>query len=208
MMVGWSAGGENHAYPQEVVDAISLVFDEEVKFKTSTDEIYKKIYNFSEDERDRSEAMKKTILGLVRNVDDLVKSNSSSFGDINSRENINKQVIAAELKNLRNSEIALEVQQEYVSNAKNRGLISPADVKIFEIVMEGSKLMTPQLIKNIIDRNALFVSKIEFMVSKATRFTDDAKKQWDSKVQSLKDAITYLDSILLKNEVNNEEKQD
>jgi hypothetical protein len=150
--------------------------------------------------------MKKTILGLVRNVDDLVKSNSSSFGDINSRENINKQVIAAELKNLRNSEIAIEVQQEYVSNAKNRGLISPADVKIFEIVMEGSKLMTPQLIKNIIDRNALFVSKIEFMVSKATRFTDDAKKQWDSKVQSLKDAIAYLDSILLKNEVNNEEK--
>ncbi len=68
--------------------------------------------------------------------------------------------------------------------------------------------MTPQLIKNIIDRNALFVSKIEFMVSKATRFTEDAKRQWDSKVQSLKDAITYLDSILLKNEVKNEEKQD
>jgi hypothetical protein len=208
MMRGWSAGGENHSYPQEVIDAISLVFDEEVKFKTSTDEIYKKIYAFSEDERDRSEAMKKTILGLVRNVDDLVKSNSSSFGDINSRENINTQVIAAELKNLRNSEIALEVQQEYVSNARNKGLISPADVKIFEIVMEGSKLMTPQLIKNIIDRNALFVSKIEFMVSKATRFTDEAKRQWDGKVQSLRDAIAYLDSILLKNEVNNEEKQD
>jgi len=206
MMSGWSASGENHSYPKEVIEAVSLVFDEEVKFKTSTDNIYKKIYQFSENERDRLEAMKKTILGLVRNVDDLVKSSDSSFGDVNSRENINRQVIAAELKNLRNSEVAIEVQQEYVNGAKNKGIISPADVKIFEIVMEGSKLMTPQLITNIMERNRLFIDKIVMMVSKATKFNEETRRNWESKVQSLKDANTYLESMLLKNQVKNEEE--
>lgn len=208
MMKGWSAGGESHSYPQDVIDAISLVFDEEVKFKKSTDAIYKKIYQFASDERDRTEAMKKTILGLVRNADDLVKSTNSSFGDIAAQENINKQVIAAELKNLRDGEIIKEVQLEYIEKAKIKGLVSPADAKIFEIVMEESPLLTPQLIKNIVERNTLFVNKISAMLPQAKSLTKSAIDRWEQIIQTIKDANTYLESMLLKIKAKNEEKQD
>jgi hypothetical protein len=199
MMKGWSASGESHAYPQDVIDAISLVFDAEVKTKTATDAIYKKIFEFSKSERDKSEAMKKTILGLVRNTEDLMKSTSSSFGDISAQENINKQVIAAELKNLRNSDIIKEVQQEYIDKAKNKGLISPADVKIFEIVMEASAAaLTDQLIKNIKDRNTTFINKISEMLPKAKSLSPATLDRWKEVVNTITDANTYLESMILK----------
>ena len=207
MMKGWSASGESHAYPQDVIDAISLVFDAEVKTKTATDAIYKKIFEFSKSERDKSEAMKKTILGLVRNTDDLMKSTNSSFGDISAQENINKQVIAAELKNLRNSDIIKEVQQEYIDKAKNKGLISPADVKIFEIVMEASAAaLTDQLIKNIKDRNTTFINKISEMLPKAKSLSPATLDRWKEVVNTITDANTYLDSMILKIQGNNEKK--
>jgi hypothetical protein len=207
MMKGWSASGESHAYPQDVIDAISLVFDAEVKTKTSTDAIYKKIFEFSRNEKDKSEAMKKTILGLVRNTEDLMKSTNSSFGDISAQENINKQVIAAELKNLRNSSVIKEVQQEYIDRAKNKGLISPADVKIFEIVMDASAAaLTDQLIKNIKDRNTTFINKISEMLPKAKSLSPATLDRWKEVVNTITDANTYLDSMILKIQGNNEKK--
>ena len=208
MMKGWSASGERHSYPQEVIDAISLVFDEEVKFKSTTDAIYKKIYGFASDERDRAEAMKKTILGLVRNADDLVKSTNARFGDIASQENINKQVIATELKNLRDGTIIREVQVEYIDKAKTKGLVSPADAKIFEIVMEESPLFTEQLLKNIKERNTLFITKISTMLPQAKSLNQSAVQRWEQIIQTIKDANTYLDSMTLKIQSSNEKKQD
>lgn len=206
MMQGWSVSSESHSYPKELVDAVALVFDEEVKFKTATDGIYKKIFKFSDNERDRAEAMKKTILGLVRNADDLIKSTSSRFGDIADQENINKQVLAAELKNLRSGDIVKEVQQEYIDKAKIKGLISPADVKIFEIVMEDSPMLTAQLIKNIKERNSLFVEKISGMLPKMKNATAAVQNRWENIIQTIKDASTYLDSMSLKIQAKNEEK--
>ena len=208
MMKGWSASGERHSYPQEVIDAISLVFDEEVKFKSTTDAIYKKIYGFASDERDRAEAMKKTILGLVRNADDLVKSTNARFGDIASQENINKQVIASELKNLRDGTIIREVQVEYIDKAKTKGLVSPADAKIFEIVMEESPLFTEQLLKNIKERNTLFITKISTMLPQAKSLNQSAVQRWEQIIQTIKDANTYIDSMTLKIQSSNEKKQD
>ena len=151
--------------------------------------------------------MKKTILGLVRNTDDLMKSTNSSFGDISAQENINKQVIAAELKNLRNSDIIKEVQQEYIDKAKNKGLISPADVKIFEIVMEASAAaLTDQLIKNIKDRNTTFINKISEMLPKAKSLSPATLDRWKEVVNTITDANTYLDSMILKIQGNNEKK--
>ena len=207
MMKGWRTSSGTHSYPKDVIDAISLVFDTEVKGKTSTDAIYKKIFQFSQNEKDKSEAMKKTILGLVRNTEDLMKSTSSSFGDISAQENINKQVIAAELKNLRNSDIIKEVQQEYIDKAKNKGLISPADVKIFEIVMEASAAaLTDQLIKNIKDRNTTFINKISEMLPKAKSLSPATLDRWKEVVNTITDANTYLDSMILKIQGNNEKK--
>jgi hypothetical protein len=206
MMRGWSAGGENHSYPEDVIDAISLVFDAEVKAKTSTDAIYKKIYQFASDERDRAEAMKRTILGLVRNTEDLIKSTNSRFGDISDQQNINKQVIAAELRNLRDSDAIRDVQEEYINKAKNKGLVSPADAKIFEIVMEKSQMFTVQLLKNIKDRNQLFVDKISEMISKNTSLNSTAMAKWNSIIQTIKDANVYIDSMALKIESNDEEE--
>lgn len=208
MMKGWSASGERHSYPQEVIDAISLVFDEEVKFKSATDAIYKKIYGFASDERDRAEAMKKTILGLVRNADDLVKSTNARFGDIAAQENINKQVIASELKNLRDGAIIREVQVEYIDKAKTKGLVSPADAKIFEIVMEESPLFTEQLLKNIKERNNLFITKISTMLPQAKSLNQSAVQRWEQIIQTIKDANTYIDSMHLKIQASNEKKQD
>jgi hypothetical protein len=208
MMKGWSASGESHSYPQELIDAVSLVFDEEVKFKSATDAIYKKIYGFASDERDRAEAMKKTILGLVRNADELIKSTNARFGDIASQENINKQVIASELKNLRDGAIIREVQVEYIDKAKTKGLVSPADAKIFEIVMEESSLLTDQLLKNIKDRNTMFITKISEMLPKAKSLNQAALNRWEQIIQTIKDANTYIDSMTLKIQANNEKKQD
>jgi hypothetical protein len=208
MMKGWSASGEQHSYPQEVIDAISLVFDEEVKFKSATDAIYKKIYGFASDERDRAEAMKKTILGLVRNAEDLVKSTNARFGDIAAQENINKQVIASELKNLRDGAIIREVQVEYIDKAKTKGLVSPADAKIFEIVMEESPLFTEQLLKNIKERNNLFITKISTMLPQAKSLNQSAVQRWEQIIQTIKDANTYIDSMTLKIQSSNEKKQD
>ena len=207
MMKGWRSSSGPHSYPKDVIDAISLVFDAEVKTKASTDAIYKKIFHFSYNEKDKSEAMKKTILGLVRNTDDLMKSTNSSFGDISAQENINKQVIAAELKNLRNSDVIKEVQQEYIDKAKNKGLISPADVKIFEIVMEASAAaLTDQLIKNIKDRNTTFINKISEMLPKAKSLSPATLDRWKEVVNTITDANTYLDSMILKIKGNNEKK--
>lgn len=208
MMRGWTADGERHSYPQEVIDAIELVFEEEVAFKTSTDALYKKLYQFSEGERDREQALVKTILGLVRNIDDLVKSTSRSVSSIADQENRNKQIIAAELKNLKNSDAVRDVQLQYIAKAKTNGLISPADVKIFEIIIGESTLMTPQLVSNIKERNSLFASKISEMVKKAAKLQGPQLEKWNNIIQSLYDANTYLDAVLLKKETNNGSKKD
>ena len=137
-----------------------------------------------------------------------MKSTNARFGDIASQENINKQVIASELKNLRDGTIIREVQVEYIDKAKTKGLVSPADAKIFEIVMEESPLFTEQLLKNIKERNTLFITKISTMLPQAKSLNQSAVQRWEQIIQTIKDANTYIDSMTLKIQSSNEKKQD
>lgn len=154
----FNCGGDGaHSYPQEMIDAINENFDREVQLKTQSDDIYKKIKSYSEGERSYEETLAKTLIGMIRDVSSLTKKADLTSDNLksNSEENVANQIVATEIKNLRNSPVMKKVQDDYVQKYSEGISIlpSPADVKIFEIVLENSPKLTESLINNMIQKS-------------------------------------------------------
>lgn len=158
---GFSTSTGTHRYPEELISAIDLAFNQEVKLKTQTDNFYKEVKKFSEGERDYAKAVQKTLLGMIRNLNDLAKKVSLSKEDIESGsgDNIAKQIVASEIQSLKGSPEMEQVRDDYANNAK-QGLASPSDVKIFEIVMEGSPKLSTELLNVVIGRNDMILNAL------------------------------------------------
>jgi hypothetical protein len=187
-------GGKHHSYPDALIEAIDLNFDQEVKLKTASDSLYKKIKQFSEGERDKNQAMIKTFTGLIRNLNDLVRDANLSASDmsVNSNGNVAKQIVAKEIENMQNSDSIKQVRSDYISQVKTSGLVSPADVKIFDIVMKNSDAYSQTLINGILARNNEFLKVLEINTAKAT---GRAAEHWGIVMNGIKDANEYLKSI-------------
>jgi len=151
-----TSDGDN-SYPQDVIDGIDMVFQDESNTKKKLDDIYKKIGDYSKDIGDRDKAIAQTLIGLVRDMSTLTKKESLSSEDtsVNSKENIVNQVLASELKRLRSSSAIAQVQGDYIHKYTQgmQPLPSAADVKIFEIILEESPRLTQSIINTIIGNN-------------------------------------------------------
>jgi hypothetical protein len=161
MFKSFSTASGSHKYPQELIDAVNLVFEQEVKLKTKTDNFYKEVKKYSEGERDYAKAVQKTLLGMIRNLNDLAKKVSLSKDDMEtgSGDNIAKQIVASEIQSLKGSPEMEQVRDDYANNAK-QGLASPSDVKIFEIVMEDSPKLSTELLNAVIGRNDMILNAL------------------------------------------------
>ena len=159
-----TSDGEN-SYPQDVIDGIDLVFKDESDTKKALDDTYKKIGDYSRDIGDRDKALTQTLIGLVRDMATLTKKESLSADDtsVNSKENIVNQVLASELKRLRNSSAITQVQNDYIHKYTQglQPLPSAADVKIFEIILEGSPRLTPDVVNTIIGNNQKAITVLD-----------------------------------------------
>lgn len=154
---GFDCGDGQHSYPQELIDVVAENFDREVQLKTKTDNIYKEIKKYSEGERSYEEALSKTLIGLVRDMQKLTSTANLTSDSLksNSEDNIANQVIATEIKNLRGSKSMEKVQGDFVYKYTQglQPLPSAADVKIFEIILEGSPRLTTDMLNRIIQNN-------------------------------------------------------
>lgn len=72
--------------------------------------------------------------------------------------------------------------------------------------MRTAAALTDQLIKNIKDRNTTFINKISEMLPKAKSLSPATLDRWKEVVNTITDANTYLDSMILKIKGNNEKK--
>lgn len=194
LFTSFSTSGKTHSYPKELIDAVDLNFNQEVNTKTASDSLYKKIKAFSEGERDKNQAMIKTLTGLIRNLNDLVQDTGLSQSDmsVNSAGNTAKQIVASEIENLKNSEVINTVRAEYIDQVRKSGLVSPADVKIFDIVMSGSDKYNADLLKSIAARNLEFIRVIE---TNTARATGKAAEHWKIIVNGIKDSLEYIKAI-------------
>jgi hypothetical protein len=159
-----TSDGDN-SYPQDVIDGIDMVFQDESNTKKKLDDIYKKIGDYSKDIGDRDKAIAQTLIGLVRDMSTLTKKESLSSEDtnVNSKENIINQVLASELKRLRNSSAIAQVQGDYIHKYTQgmQPLPSAADVKIFEIILEESPRLTQSIINTIIANNQRAITVLD-----------------------------------------------
>jgi len=159
-----TSDGDN-SYPQDVIDGIDMVFQDESNTKKKLDDIYKKIGDYSKDIGDRDKAIAQTLIGLVRDMSTLTKKESLSSEDtnVNSKENIVNQVLASELKRLRNSSAIAQVQGDYIHKYTQgmQPLPSAADVKIFEIILEESPRLTQSIINTIIGNNQRAITVLD-----------------------------------------------
>ena len=161
---------KHHSYPQEVIDAITENFDRESQLKAKTDPIYTKIKKYSEGERSYEEALSKTLIGLVRDMSQLTSTANLTTDSLksNSEDNIANQVIASEIKNLRGSKSMEKVQGDYIHKYTqgNFPIPSAADVKIFEIILEGSPRLTVDILNRIIQNNQNALKTLDINIKK------------------------------------------
>jgi hypothetical protein len=156
VLQGFECGSDGrHSYPKELIQSIEENFDQELSIKKQTDTIYKKIKGYSTGEREYEEALTKTFIGLVRDMQSFMTQSTGSTDDIkaNSDDNIVKRVIAAEVKNLKASPALKKVQQEYINkysrpqgsySAEHKPSVLPSapDVNIFATILEDSPFLT------------------------------------------------------------------
>lgn len=176
--------GEN-SYPQDVIDGIDLVFQDESNTKKMLDNTYKKIFDYSKDIGDRDKALAETLIGLVRDMSDLTKKEDT---DVKSKENIVNQVIASELKRLRNSSAIAKVQGDYIHKYTqgNFPIPSAADVKIFEIILEGSPRLTVDILNLIIQNNQNTLKTLDKNIKLIGQTVDNALSR---KIKMLQPAV-------------------
>ena len=167
---GFDCGDGPHSYPQELIDVVAENFDREVQLKTKTDNIYKEIKKYSEGERSYEEALSKTLIGLVRDMQKLTSTANLTSDSLksNSEDNIANQVIATEIKNLRGSKSMEKVQGDFVYKYTQglQPLPSAADVKIFEIILEGSPRLTTDMLNRIIQNNQQAIGILDAGIKK------------------------------------------
>ena len=185
-----------HSYPKELIDEVGYYFDSELAVKSQTDELYQKIGSFGSGESDREKAMLKMIEGVARNIGDLLKL-ANDAGDINSSENVAKQVIVSAISNFTASPAVVEALKDYTNKLKINGLVSPADVKIAETLLKKTDLWTEALITNIIARN----NAVNVLIKKQLSLAREGLKG-EAKFRLISDGIvdanTYLETIIQK----------
>jgi len=167
---GFDCSDGQHSYPQELIDAVAENFDREVQLKTKTDTIYKQIKEYSTGETSYEEALSKTLIGLVRDMEKLTKTANLTTDSLksNSEDNIANQVIASEIKNLRGSKAMDKVQGDFVHKYTQgmQPLPSAADVKIFEIILEGSPRLNSDILNTIIRNNQQAIGVLDAGIKK------------------------------------------
>jgi hypothetical protein len=188
----------SHAYPKDLVDSIEEVFDREIEIKSQTDKYYKEFSKFGSDEREREKAMLSRLEGVIQNfgnIKDRINSGVTKADlSINSAKNIEDQIVAQELSNFKTSPIIVNFRKKTVETALSKGLHSPAEVKIFDLVMKDSPELTEQVVKNILAINTKFLA----LVKKNTANAKISQKEfWDNIIGGIEDAITYLEKLEL-----------
>lgn len=195
----FDSGDGPHSYPKEVIDAIESNFDREVSLKTQSDEIYQKIKQYSKGEREYEQALAKTLVGMVRDLTSLTRSGVATEDDLKagSEKNVANQIVAAEIKNLRNSPAIEQVQRDFVQKYTSNTHVfpSPADIKIFEIVLEDSPMLTESLIDKMIRHHAAVVQKMGAMSTSLSSVETPTAKKLKMYHSSLKDVIIALEAL-------------
>lgn len=189
-----------HSYPAEMIIVIDENFNREVSLKTQTDGVYKKIKEYSKGERDYEQALAKTLIGMVRDLKSLTETSGVTADDLKagSEANLANQVIASEIKNLRKSPVILQVQKDYVQRYSEGVAVlpSPADVKIFEIVMEDSPLLTQKLISNLVTKNKAVLTSLAGHMQKMGASVDTPLAKKLRLINAgLEDAVTALEVL-------------
>lgn len=148
---------EQHSYPQALIDAVDQEFDAEVKIKSQTDSIFKQIGSYAKEERDRDKALILTVQGMLRDMKSLIRGEiSKEQASSSSSDNVANQIVARSLQHLRESPILQRAQLDLIRGYTDgtEALPTEADVKIFEIFMEGSPHLTAERLKIMTARAA------------------------------------------------------
>lgn len=187
-----------HAYPKELVDAIEEVYDREFEIKSQTDKYYKEFAKFGSDERDREKAMVSRLEGVIQNFGNIKEriQNGVTKADlsVNSAKNIEDQIIAQELASFKASPVIAAFRKKTAESATSKGLHSPAEVRIFDLVMKDSPELTLNLVNNILAINTKFLA----LVKKNTANAKISQREfWDNIIKGIEDAITYLEKLAL-----------
>ena len=187
-----------HAYPQELVDAIDDAYDRETEIKAQTDKYYKEFSKFDSDANTREKAMVARLEGIIQNFGDLKSRIQNGVTkaelSINSAKNIEDQIIAQELSSFRESPVIVAFRKKTIEAALSKGLHSPAEVRIFDLVMKGSPELTATTIKNILEINQKFLALVKKNTANAKISQRDF---WDNIINGIQDATTYLEKIEL-----------
>ena len=187
-----------HAYPKELVDAIEEVYDREFEIKSQTDKYYKEFAKFGSDERDREKAMVARLEGVIQNFGNIKEriQNGVTKADlsINGTKNIEDQIIAQELASFKSSPVIAAFRKKTIDSALSKGLHSPAEVRIFDLVLKDSPELTESAIKNILAINEKFLA----LVKKNTANAKVSQREfWDNIIGGISDATAYLEKIAL-----------
>jgi len=195
----FDSGDGSHSYPKEVIDAIESNFDREVSLKTQSDNIYQKIKQYSTGEQDYGQVLTKTLVGLVNDIKSLTQSANVTEDDlkVSSEKNIVNQIVVAELKNLRNSPEMKKAQSDMIQKYSGGGhvLPSPADLKLFEIILEDSPLLTEGVLDRMIKYYKEVVNTMGRMVATAEGVETPLAKRIRLLYASLKNTITAIEVL-------------
>jgi hypothetical protein len=199
LLSGFNSGDGSHSYPKELIDEIDLNFDREVSLKSQSDSIYQKIKEYSKGEREYEQALTKTLVGMVNDLATLSKSKNVTDDDLkaSSEKNIANQIVAAELKNLRGSSTMAQVQKDFAQKygSGSQVLPSPADLKIFEIILEDSPLLTDSLLTRMIQTHSAVTQKMGSMLPSFTNVDTPTSRLIRMLHSSVKNVIIALEAL-------------
>ena len=195
-LLNFTTSRGEHAYPKDLVDAIDEVYDRETEIKSQTDKYYKEFSKFGSDANTREKAMVARLEGIIQNFGDLKGKiqNGVTKADlsINSAKNIEDQIIAQELSSFKESPVIVAFRKKTAEAALSKGLHSPAEVRIFDLVMKGSPEITESVIKNILEINRKFLALVKKNTANAKISQRDF---WDNIITGIQDATTYLEKL-------------
>ena len=199
MFARFDCGEGSHSYPKEMIDEIDSNFDRELSLKLQSDSIYKTIKEYSKGEREYEQAITKTLVGMVNDLSTLTSRENVTEDDLkaSSEKNIVNQIVATEIKNMRGSSAMTKVQKDFVQKYGGGSHVfpSPADIKIFEIVLEDSPLLTDSLIDRMIQTHTAVSQKMGSMLSTLSNTETATSKKIKMYHTSLKDVVIALESL-------------
>jgi hypothetical protein len=189
----------NHAYPQDLVDAIEQNWDSEFSIKLTTDEFYQEFSKFGSNERDREAAMVARLEGVVQNFGDIkgrIQRGQVSKEEMSasSKTNIADQILAQELSNFKTSPVIINLRKDTVHKATEKGLHSPAEVKMFELILKDTPELKSSTVDIIITINSRIFQQLESNLKNA-KLNIKQKEFFDAILAGLKNATEYLHTI-------------